>query len=88
MATHCTDEPTSALEPIAEYEIIRSLESEVKEKTAIFISHRLSSAKTSDKIAVLSNGELREFGTHSELIQKENGTYRELFTAQAQYYVN
>ena len=82
------DEPTSALDPIAEYQIIRSLESEVKEKTAIFISHRLSSAKTSDKIAVLSNGELCEFGTHSELIQKENGTYRELFTAQAQYYVN
>ena len=82
------DEPTSALDPIAEYQIIRSLESEVKEKTAIFISHRLSSAKASDKIAVLSNGELCEFGTHSELIQKENGTYRELFTAQAQYYIN
>lgn len=80
------DEPTAALDPIAEYEIIHNLGQAAREKTAIFISHRLSSARTSDKIAVLANGELCEFGTHSELIQKENGIYRELFNAQAQYY--
>ncbi len=80
------DEPTAALDPIAEYEIIHNLGQAAREKTAVFISHRLSSARTSDKIAVLANGELCEFGTHFELIQKENGMYRELFNAQAQYY--
>jgi len=80
------DEPTAALDPIAEYEIIHNLGQAAREKTAVFISHRLSSARTSDKIAVLANGELCEFGTHSDLIQKENGMYRELFNAQAQYY--
>ena len=81
------DEPTAALDPIAEHEIITSLRRAIGGRTAIFISHRLSFARTSDKIAVLSGGVICEFGTHSELMEIENGVYRELFTAQAKYYV-
>lgn len=80
------DEPTASLDPIAEYEIISNLRKATEKNTSIIISHRLSSAKASDKIAVLSEGELCEFGTHAELYEKEDGIYRQLFRAQSQYY--
>ena len=80
------DEPTAALDPVAEYDVYRRFNDLVGGKTAIFISHRLSSCKFSDIIAVFSDKTIKEYGTHDELINKKNGLYREMFTAQAQYY--
>ncbi len=81
------DEPTAALDPIAEYEIYRQFNDIVGGKTAVYISHRLSSCKFCDKIAVFSGGTIAEYGTHDELVKKKNGIYAEMFHAQAQYYV-
>lgn len=81
------DEPTAALDPVAEYEIYRQFDSLVNGKTAVYISHRLSSCKFCDNIAVFSEGTVKEYGTHSELVHKPNGIYAEMFKAQAQYYV-
>ena len=81
------DEPTSALDPIAEYEIYQKFSSLVKGRTAIYISHRLSSTRFTDKIAVFENGELCEFGNHKELLKIENGIYKNMFEMQARYYV-
>ena len=81
------DEPTAALDPVAEYEIYRKFDTLVGGKTAIYISHRLSSCKFCDRIAVFSEGTIMEYGTHEELVNKENGIYAEMFAAQAQYYV-
>lgn len=80
------DEPTASLDPIAEYEMFRSFHKVTKDKTAIFISHRLSSTRFTDKIAVLQNGVLCEFGSHSELIKNEDGVYKNMFVMQQQYY--
>ena len=81
------DEPTAALDPMAEYDIYRQFDTLVHEKTAIYISHRLSSCQFCDKIAVFSEKELKEYGTHAELVNKPDGVYAEMFAAQAQYYV-
>lgn len=80
------DEPTAALDPIAEYEIYRQFEDLVAGKTAIYISHRLSSCQFCDRIAVFSDGVVKEYGTHAELVNKKDGIYAEMFAAQAQYY--
>ncbi len=80
------DEPTAALDPMAEYEIYRQFEEMVKGKTAVYISHRLSSCQFCDRIAVFSEGNVKEYGTHEELLGKEGGLYAEMFAAQAQYY--
>ena len=82
------DEPTAALDPVAEYEIYKHFEELVKGKTAIYISHRLSSCQFCDKIAVFSEGCVKEYGTHRELVNLEKGIYAEMFAAQAQYYVS
>lgn len=82
------DEPTAALDPIAEYEIYKHFEELVKGKTAIYISHRLSSCQFCDRIAVFAEGCVKEYGTHKELVKLPNGIYAEMFAAQAQYYVN
>lgn len=81
------DEPTAALDPIAEYEIYCQFEEMVKGKTAIYISHRLSSCQFCDNIAVFSDGAVAEYGTHDELVNRPDGIYAEMFAAQAQYYV-
>lgn len=81
------DEPTSALDPIAEYDIYRHFDDLTRGKSTIYISHRLSSTRFTDKIIVLSNGYLAEIGNHIELIKKENGVYKEMFDMQAQYYI-
>lgn len=81
------DEPTAALDPLAEYEIYSKFDVLVGNKAAIYISHRLSSCKFCDKIAVFSDKTIKEYGTHSELLKKENGIYSEMFKTQAQYYV-
>lgn len=82
------DEPTAALDPVAEYDIYRQFNSLVGGKTAIYISHRLSSCKFCNKIAVFADDTIKEYGTHDELADKPNGIYAEMFSAQAQYYVN
>lgn len=81
------DEPTAALDPIAEHEIFSGFNRLVKDKTAIFISHRLSSCKFCDRIAVIDGGTIKEYGTHDELLQLKNGLYADMFTTQARYYV-
>ena len=80
------DEPTAALDPIAENEIYSRFNSFVQNKTAIYISHRLSSCAFCDKIAVFDKSRLVESGTHKELLSSD-GRYAELWNAQAKYYV-
>lgn len=80
------DEPTAALDPIAEAEIYSKFNDIAGDKTAIYISHRLSSCKFCDEIAVFHEGSVIQQGTHDELVADENGKYHELWNAQAQYY--
>ncbi|MCR4678588.1 MAG: ABC transporter ATP-binding protein/permease [Lachnospiraceae bacterium] len=80
------DEPTAALDPRAESEIFADFGRMVNGKTAIYISHRMSNCLISDHIVVLDKGNLIEYGTHKELMEK-GGRYNELFNMQAKYYV-
>lgn len=80
------DEPTAALDPIAEAEIYSKFNDIAGDKTAIYISHRLSSCKFCDEIAVFHEGAVIQQGTHDALVSDENGKYYELWNAQAQYY--
>lgn len=80
------DEPTAALDPVAENEIYNRFNSFVENKTAIYISHRLSSCVFCSRIAVFDNANLVETGTHTQLLEN-NGKYSELWNAQAQYYI-
>ena len=79
------DEPTAALDPIAESEIYDEYAKLSKDKTAIFISHRLASTRFSDRILLIGNQGILEEGTHEELLQK-NGVYAEMFEVQKSYY--
>ena len=79
------DEPTAALDPIAEAQIYENFNEMVKNKTAIYISHRMSSCKFCDRIVVLDTGSIAEMGTHDTLLA-ENGIYARLYQTQAQYY--
>ena len=79
------DEPTASLDPIAEQEIFSQFDRLREGKLTFYVSHRLSSATTATQIVVLENGEVTEVGTHAELIKHE-GTYRKLFTVQAERY--
>ncbi len=79
------DEPSSALDPIAEYNMYESLINVTKGKTVLYISHRLSSAVLSDRILVLDGGNIAEDGSHEELMKKE-GIYSRMFTLQASSY--
>lgn len=80
------DEPTAALDPVAEYEIYTKFNEIVGKHTAIYISHRLSSCRFCDQIAVFDKGSVVECGSHDELVAEKDGKYHELWTAQAQYY--
>lgn len=82
------DEPTAALDPIAEADIYSKFNEIVGNKTAIYISHRLSSCRFCDKIAVFHEGELIQYNDHDSLILNKDGKYYELWNAQAQYYVS
>lgn len=79
------DEPTAALDPRAEYEMYQNFNKMSEGKTTIFISHRLSSSRFCDKIAVFAGGEIKEYGSHDELYSKD-GMYHELFDMQAKFY--
>ena len=79
------DEPTSALDPLSEREIYTRFNSASKEKTTLYISHRLSSAKFCNDILVFQNGHIVEHGSHEELM-KANGEYHDLFTMQMELY--
>lgn len=81
------DEPSSALDPIAEYKMYENLIEVTKDKTVLYISHRLSSAVLSDKIIVIGEGRVLEEGSHNELMSKD-GKYKEMFTLQASSYEN
>lgn len=82
------DEPTAALDPISEFEIYSRFNGFTKGKTAIYISHRLSSCRFCDKIMVFDKGQIVQFGSHDELLSDENGKYYRLWTSQAKYYVS
>ena len=80
------DEPTAALDPIAEYEVYSKFNEIVQDKTAIYISHRLSSCRFCDVIAVFDGGQIVQRGVHDRLLQDTHGKYYELWNAQTQYY--
>lgn len=80
------DEPSSALDPIAEYELNHSIMEATKDKTVIFISHRLSTTRLADKILMLENGKIIECGNHNELL-KLDGKYAEMWRVQAGQYL-
>lgn len=79
------DEPTAALDALAEAEIYENFGELIKGKTAVYISHRLASTKFCDNIALFDEGGLCEYGNHAELMQKQ-GKYYEMFTIQGKYY--
>ena len=82
------DEPTAALDPVAEYDIYRKFNRLVGGKTAIYISHRLSSCKFCDHIAVFAEDTIKEYGTHDELVHKKGGIYAAMFETQAKHYLD
>ena len=82
------DEPTAALDPIAEADIYSRFNDIAGDRTAIYISHRLSSCKFCDEIVVFDQGHIVQRGSNEALLHDETGLYRQLWDAQAQYYVN
>lgn len=81
------DEPTAALDPVSELEIYERFDQMVEEKTAIYISHRMSSCRFCQNILVFDNGGIVQMGGHDTLVEQE-GLYKELWEAQAKYYQN
>jgi ATP-binding cassette subfamily B protein len=79
------DEPSSALDPLAEYELNHAILKKADEKTVIFISHRLSTTRMADRIYMFENGAIIESGSHEELME-QNGKYAEMFRLQAEKY--
>ena len=82
------DEPTAALDPVAEYEIYSKFNVIAGDKTAIFISHRLASCRFCDKIVVFDGGRIVQTGGHDELLSQKDGKYHELWYAQARHYTS
>lgn len=80
------DEPSSALDPIAEYELFNSIMKDGQEHTMIFISHRLSSVKNANRVFMLEKGQIIEEGTHRELMER-NGSYAQMYQKQAMNYL-
>ena len=80
------DEPSSALDPIAEYKMFESMMRATEGRSVIFISHRLSSAVLADRVVLMEGGEIAECGTHGELMEK-NGRYAAMFRRQAENYL-
>ena len=80
------DEPSSALDPIAEHTMFENMMRATAGRSVVFISHRLSSATTADRIYMMEKGRVAEVGTHAELMAK-NGKYADMFRKQAENYV-
>ena len=80
------DEPASALDPIAEAEIYEKFNGLVEDKTALYISHRMSSSVFCDRILIIENGKVADFDTHENLMQKKDSLYYKLFQSQAENY--
>ncbi|MCI8306638.1 MAG: ABC transporter ATP-binding protein [Lachnospiraceae bacterium] len=80
------DEPTAALDPLAEHDIYSRFNSLMDGRTAIYISHRLSSCRFCDHIAVFADNTVKEYGTHDELLEMEDGIYANMFKTQAKHY--
>lgn len=81
------DEPTSALDPKTEYDIYKRIKNMKRDRGIIFISHRLSSCRYSDRILVIDNGRVVQSGNHDTLIRDTGNLYYELFMSQANYYM-
>ncbi|MBR2621037.1 MAG: ABC transporter ATP-binding protein, partial [Clostridia bacterium] len=81
------DEPSSALDPIAEYTMFNNMLRACEGRTLVFISHRLSSAVLADRVILLDGGRICEKGSHEELM-RANGPYAEMFRKQAENYVD
>lgn len=81
------DEPTAALDALAEYRLYCNFDQMIGQKSAVYISHRLSSTRFCHHIAMFKDGEMVEYGTHDELLEK-GGAYAEMFHIQSQYYKN
>lgn len=79
------DEPTAALDALAEYELYQNFNDMCEGKSAVYISHRLSSTRFCDRIAMFMDGRIVEYGTHQELLEK-GGEYAKMYEVQAQYY--
>jgi ATP-binding cassette subfamily B protein len=79
------DEPSSALDPLAEADLIRSFREVIGRRSALIISHRLSTARLADRIYVMADGRMLENGSHEELLQKD-GAYARFFRTQAEHY--
>lgn len=80
------DEPTAALDALAEFRLYQSFNELVGDRTAVYISHRLSSTRFCDRVAMFKDGEMVEIGTHDSLMEAD-GAYADMFRVQAQYYV-
>lgn len=80
------DEPTAALDPVAEYKVYQHFDSLVGGKTAVYISHRLSSCRFCDRIIVFNGGKIIEDGSHEELMDNPNGFYANMYNTQAKHY--
>jgi ATP-binding cassette subfamily B protein len=80
------DEPSSALDPLAEAQVYQNMLKMGKEKTIVFISHRLTTTVNADRIYLFENGEIVEAGTHNELMA-QNGLYKHMFNSQASKYL-
>lgn len=80
------DEPTSALDPLAEAEIYEHFNSMVGDKTAIYISHRMSSSVFCDRILVIEGGKISAYDTHENLLKNKDSLYAKLFNSQAANY--
>lgn len=80
------DEPTASLDPIEEIRIFNTYHELLKNKTVIFITHRLGFVKNVDEVIVLNNGKIAESGTHGQLMEKNNGLYKNMFEEQKSWY--
>ncbi|MCB0621617.1 MAG: ABC transporter ATP-binding protein, partial [Saprospiraceae bacterium] len=76
------DEATSSIDPETESVIQYAIERLIAKRTSIIIAHRLSTIRHADRILVMHQGRVEEFGTHEELVQKEDGRYRQLYEMQ------
>ena len=80
------DEPASALDPVAEAEIYEKFNRLVEDKTAVYISHRMSSSVFCDRILILDGGRVADYDTHENLMKKTDNLYYKLFMSQAENY--